>query len=80
MTATTCLMSSPSSWIRTGSTGWAGEAPIESDESGRTDMLKVGDKAPIFVAAGTDGDVDLSALLAVGPVVLYFFPKAFTSG
>ena len=43
-------------------------------------MLGVGDKAPAFVAPGTEGDVDLAAALAQGPVVLYFFPKAFTPG
>ncbi len=43
-------------------------------------MLAVGDKAPLFVAAGTEGDVDLAAVLARGPLVLYFFPKAFTPG
>jgi len=43
-------------------------------------MLKVGDKAPFFVARGTDGEVDLAALLREGPVVLYFFPRAFTPG
>ena len=43
-------------------------------------MLAVGDKAPSFVARGTDGPVDLAALLKGGPLVLYFFPKAFTPG
>jgi thioredoxin-dependent peroxiredoxin len=43
-------------------------------------MLAVGDKAPSFVAAGTEGDLDLTAALAKGPLVLFFFPKAFTSG
>ena len=43
-------------------------------------MLAAGDKAPLFVAPGTDGDVDLGALLKEGPVVLYFFPRAFTPG
>jgi peroxiredoxin Q/BCP len=43
-------------------------------------MLKVGDKAPQFVAAGTGGDIDLAALLERGPVVLYFFPRAMTGG
>ena len=43
-------------------------------------MVAVGDTAPIFVAVGTDGEVDLASLLAEGPVVLYFFPKAFTPG
>lgn len=43
-------------------------------------MLAVGDKAPQFVAPGTDGEFDLVAALGKGPLVLYFFPKAFTSG
>ena len=43
-------------------------------------MLATGEKAPLFVAPGADGDVDLTLLLAEGPVVLYFFPKAFTPG
>ncbi len=43
-------------------------------------MLAVGDKAPFFVAPGTDGEVDLGALLGEGPVVLYFFPRALTPG
>jgi peroxiredoxin len=43
-------------------------------------MLAVGEKAPSFEAPATEGDFDLSAALANGPVVLYFFPKAFTSG
>jgi len=43
-------------------------------------MLKVGDKAPQFVAQGTGGEVDLTAMLKEGPVVLYFFPRAMTGG
>jgi peroxiredoxin len=43
-------------------------------------MLAVGDKAPIFAAPGSDGQVDLAALLNKGPVVLYFFPRAMTPG
>jgi peroxiredoxin Q/BCP len=43
-------------------------------------MLAVGDKAPLFVANGSDGEVDLEALLTKGPVVLYFFPRALTPG
>jgi peroxiredoxin len=43
-------------------------------------MLATGEKAPLFVAPGTDGAVDLASLLAEGPVVIYFFPKAFTPG
>jgi peroxiredoxin Q/BCP len=43
-------------------------------------MLKVGDKAPQFVARGTSGEVDLAIMLREGPVVLYFFPRAMTGG
>jgi len=43
-------------------------------------MLKVGDKAPLFVAPGSDGEVDLAALLESSAVVLYFFPRALTPG
>ena len=43
-------------------------------------MLAVGDKAPFFVAAGTDGEMGLKSLLEMGPVVLYFFPRAMTGG
>jgi peroxiredoxin Q/BCP len=43
--------------------------------------LKVGDRAPDFTLPSTDGgDVSLSAALGRGPVVLFFFPKAFTGG
>src|SRR6476659_11112235 len=46
--------------------------------------LKVGDKAPDFTTTGAVGGktfkVHLAAQLRKGPVVLYFFPKAFTSG
>ena len=47
-------------------------------------MLKVGDKAPDFSTNGAVGGKDFKLHLAdqlkKGPVVLYFFPKAFTSG
>ena len=43
-------------------------------------MIAVGEKAPLFVAEGTQGEVSLGALLAKGPVVVYFFPKANTPG
>jgi peroxiredoxin len=43
-------------------------------------MLGVGDKAPLFLAPGSDGEVDLGELLAERPVVLYFFPRALTPG
>ena len=43
-------------------------------------MLKVGDKAPDFRLPAADGqEVALSGLRGK-PVVLYFFPKALTSG
>jgi peroxiredoxin len=47
-------------------------------------QLKPGQKAPIFKApaalAGETFTFDLTAALAQGPVVVYFYPKAFTSG
>ncbi len=46
--------------------------------------LPVGAKAPALVTkgalAGKDFTFDLKAALAKGPVVLYFYPKAFTQG
>ena len=46
--------------------------------------LKVGDAAPNFktpaAVAGKAFDFDMAAALKKGPVVLYFFPKAFTEG
>ena len=43
--------------------------------------LKVGDKAPEFTLPDTDGrPVTLSQLRVAGPVILAFFPKAFTPG
>ncbi len=46
--------------------------------------LKPGDKAPEFTApaalAGKDFSFTLSKALKKGPVVLYFFPAAYTSG
>lgn len=46
--------------------------------------LKVGDKAPDFSTVGAVGGkefkIQLANQLKKGPVVLYFFPKAFTSG
>jgi peroxiredoxin len=49
-----------------------------------TAALKVGAKAPDFATTGAVGGKDfkihLADMLKNGPVVLYFFPKAFTSG
>jgi len=46
--------------------------------------LAVGTKAPVFDTrasiAGKDFDFNLQKALKKGPVVLYFFPKVFTSG
>lgn len=43
--------------------------------------LHVGDRAPDFTLPDTDGrPVTLSQLLAGGPVILAFYPKAFTPG
>ena len=46
--------------------------------------LKIGDKAPDFATTGAVGGKEfklhLAEQLKKGPVVLYFFPKAFTSG
>jgi peroxiredoxin Q/BCP len=42
-------------------------------------MLKIGDKAPLFRGIDQAGrEVDLEALLAKGPVVVYFYPRDFT--
>lgn len=43
-------------------------------------MLEVGASAPNFSARSTGGPLELAELRERGPVVLYFFPKAFTSG
>src|SRR6202171_4887939 len=46
--------------------------------------LKLGDKAPDFSAkaslAGKEFDFSLKAALKKGPVVVYFYPSAFTGG
>ncbi len=43
--------------------------------------IKVGDRAPDFTLPDTGGGrVTLSKLLEKGPVILFFFPKAFTPG
>ncbi|MFB3069642.1 MAG: peroxiredoxin, partial [Gemmatimonadales bacterium] len=43
--------------------------------------MKKGDLAPDFTAVNQTGaTVQLSDMLADGPVVLFFYPKAFTPG
>lgn len=43
--------------------------------------MDVGDQVPDFTATLDTGETtSLSALLAEGPVVLFFYPKAFTGG
>lgn len=46
--------------------------------------LKPGDQAPGFLLraaqGGKESDLSLAGLLSRGPVVLYFFPAAFTTG
>lgn len=52
--------------------------------AGAQAALQVGDAAPGFTTvaavAGKTFDFDMAAALRQGPVVLYFFPKAFTQG
>ena len=43
-------------------------------------MLKVGDNAPDFTAQATNGSTVSLGALRGRPVVVYFFPKAFTMG
>ncbi len=43
-------------------------------------MLKIGDPAPDFTARTTSGDTVSLGALRGKPVVVYFFPKAFTMG
>ncbi|MDD1769966.1 MAG: peroxiredoxin [Methanomassiliicoccales archaeon] len=44
-------------------------------------MLKVGDKAPVFKLPDQDGKtVDMADVLGKTALVLYFYPKSFTSG
>ena len=44
-------------------------------------MLAIGDKAPQFSVEDTKGKaLDLDVMVENGPVILAFFPKAFTPG
>jgi peroxiredoxin Q/BCP len=61
-----------------------GLATISLAASPAIAALKTGDKAPDFTTTGAVGGKEFKLHLADqlkhGPVVLYFFPKAFTSG
>jgi peroxiredoxin Q/BCP len=47
----------------------------------QADALKVGDPAPNFTAAASDGSqVELKSVLDEAPIVLYFYPKDDTPG
>ena len=72
-------MNRPTRWIALSvafATGWIGASAQAA--------LAVGDAAPAFTAPAALGgkpfDFSLADSLKKGPVVLYFFPKAFTSG
>ncbi len=55
--------------------------PILAALLGAAATVKVGDRAPDFTLTSSEGKpVTLSALLARGPVILAFFPKAFSPG
>ncbi len=62
----------------------AGGAYVYSARSANAEPLEVGAPAPDFettgALAGKPFKVDLSEKLKKGPVVLYFFPNAFTEG
>ena len=62
--------------------GAACQAAALADDT--TSMVAVGAKAPAVVGSSTNAgkieDFDLSKTIPNGAVVLYFFPKAFTSG
>lgn len=51
---------------------------------GQTKMLTKGDVAPVFTAraslAGSEFEFSLKKALAKGPVVVYFYPSAYTGG
>ena len=67
--------------IMAGALALAGTLGMASSASA---ALDIGDKAPDFTAqaalAGKQYSFSLSQTLANGPVVLYFFPAAFSSG
>ena len=59
----------------------ASSAVMLGQQPGETAPLKVGDEAPNFTLSSTAGaKVTLSDLRGKNPVVLAFFPAAFTGG
>lgn len=56
-------------------------AVLAAQPSSPSQTLKVGDKAPDFTLPSTDGGtIHLANLIGKSPVVLAFFPAAFTGG
>jgi len=57
---------------------------VLSSGCAQSTSLNKGDKAPLFTArgsmAGKDFDFSMKKALAKGPVVLYFYPSAYTQG
>ena len=59
----------------------ASSAAVLGQQPGDTAPLKVGDEAPNFTLSSTAGaKVTLSDFKGKNPVVLAFFPAAFTGG
>lgn len=56
-------------------------AVLPAQQSGQPQPLKVGEMAPDFtLPATTGGTISLSSYRGKSPVVLAFFPAAFTGG
>jgi peroxiredoxin len=56
-------------------------AAVAQDAAAPSSTLKVGDQAPDFTLASTDGGtVHLASLIGKSTIVLAFFPAAFTGG
>ncbi|MBV9264924.1 MAG: redoxin domain-containing protein [Acidobacteriaceae bacterium] len=54
---------------------------LHADQAQPSSTLKVGDKAPDFTLPSTQGGtVHLADYIGKSPVVLAFFPAAFTGG
>lgn len=67
--------------LATGAAAMLTEAPALAADAGK---IAIGGKAPMFTTTGAKAGkaykLSLASELKKGPVVLYFFPKAFTSG